>query len=65
MAPENINCCFKYRIRINRKIVGIILLALTFTITPLLLHATTTQICFAQNCVICEMELRCKSVYYN
>ena len=43
--------CLRYRVRINDKIVDIILLAITFVISLLLL-VTTTRFCFVGNCLL-------------
>ena len=64
--------CFRYRIRINYKIVDIALLTLTFTISPLLfllpLHWFAwleITACLNQNRINGKVELiKCKSVYY-
>ena len=52
IAKQNIfkhcSIVFKYRIQINDKIPDIILLTLTFTISPPLIFATTTRVNFAR-----------------
>ena len=41
-------CCFRYRIRINDKIVDSVVLYLAFTIASLLPLATSTPVCFTR-----------------